>query len=338
VAAYRKALAIRPDYPEAYNNLGNTLRAQKKLGEAVAAYGKALALRPDFPEAYNNLGIALRAQKKLGEAVAAYRKALALRPDFPEAYNNLGNALRAQKKLEEAVAAYGKALALRPDYPEAYYNLGIALRAQKKLGEAVAALGKANKLLPGHPVIQANLQRTERWLELDKKLPTILAGKEEPQSALERLELADFCGRYKQSYVAAARFFAAALTAKPSLADNLLPGVRYKAACCAALAAAGKGEDAAKLADKAKSRLRQQALDWLRDNLKEHAKQLEGADAKTRQGVQQTLQHWQQDADLASVRDKEALAKLPEAERAAWQQLWADVEKLLKKAAAANSP
>jgi hypothetical protein len=35
--------------------------------------------------------------------------------------------------------------------------------------------------------------------------------------------------------------------------------------------------------------------------------------------------------DLASVRDQEALAKLTEAERAAWQQLWADVEQLLKK-------
>jgi hypothetical protein len=49
--------------------------------------------------------------------------------------------------------------------------------------------------------------------------------------------------------------------------------------------------------------------------------------------VQQTLQHWQKDPDLDSVRGKEALAKLSEAERAAWQQLWADVEKLLKKAA-----
>jgi hypothetical protein len=45
------------------------------------------------------------------------------------------------------------------------------------------------------------------------------------------------------------------------------------------------------------------------------------------------LQHWQNDADLESVRGKEAVAKLSEAERAPWQQLWADVEKLLQKAA-----
>jgi hypothetical protein len=47
--------------------------------------------------------------------------------------------------------------------------------------------------------------------------------------------------------------------------------------------------------------------------------------------VQQALQHLQKNPALVSVRGKEALAQLPEAERAAWQQLWADVEKVLKK-------
>jgi hypothetical protein len=44
------------------------------------------------------------------------------------------------------------------------------------------------------------------------------------------------------------------------------------------------------------------------------------------------LQHWQQDADLASVRNKDALAKLPAEEQKAFTQLWADVAALLKKA------
>jgi hypothetical protein len=108
---------------------------------------------------------------------------------------------------------------------------------------------------------------------------------------------------------------------------------RYNAACAAALAAAGQGADSDNLDAKEKSRLRKQALGWLRDNFKQYSQQLQGADAWTRQAVQQTLQHWQKDTDLASVRDKEALAKVPEAERAAWQQLWADVEKLLRKGA-----
>jgi len=46
------------------------------------------------------------------------------------------------------------------------------------------------------------------------------------------------------------------------------------------------------------------------------------------------MRHWQTDADLAGVRDKEALAKLPAEERQRWQQLWADVAALLRRSAA----
>ena len=45
-----------------------------------------------------------------------------------------------------------------------------------------------------------------------------------------------------------------------------------------------------------------------------------------------TLKHWKADADLAGVRDEKELAKLPEEERAGFQQLWKDVDKLLAKA------
>jgi len=40
------------------------------------------------------------------------------------------------------------------------------------------------------------------------------------------------------------------------------------------------------------------------------------------------MQHWLQDADFAGVRSPQALAQLPEAERSAWQRLWAEVEEL----------
>ena len=48
--------------------------------------------------------------------------------------------------------------------------------------------------------------------------------------------------------------------------------------------------------------------------------------------IRQTLEHWQQDADLAGIRDAAARAKLPAEERAACGKLWADVAGLLKRA------
>ena len=52
---------------------------------------KALAIKPDFADACNNLGITLKKLGQLGAAVKSYEKALAIKPDYAEAHNNLGN-------------------------------------------------------------------------------------------------------------------------------------------------------------------------------------------------------------------------------------------------------
>ncbi len=59
------------------------------------------------------------------------------------------------------------------------------------------------------------------------------------------------------------------------------------------LAAAGQGGDAAKLDDKEQTRLRQQALDWLRADLALRTKQLETGKPADRAEVQQKLRGWQ---------------------------------------------
>ena len=91
-----------------------------------------MELRPDFPEAYNNLGSAQREKGQLDEAVAAYRNAVRLKPDYAEAYRNLGNLLREMGKLEGetdgAIAALRQAVRLKPELPDIHNNLGAASR------------------------------------------------------------------------------------------------------------------------------------------------------------------------------------------------------------------
>ena len=137
----------------------------------------------------------------------------------------------------------------------------------------------------------------------------------------------------RKHFVVATRLWAEALDADPELANDLQAAHRYNAACAAALAAAGQGEDAAKLDDKEKVRLRKQALDWLRADLTLRTKQLESGPPADRAAAQWALRHWQKDPDLTGIRDQEALEKLPAEERAACAKLWADVAALLKKAA-----
>jgi predicted TPR repeat methyltransferase len=132
-----RALALKPDYPEAHNNLGSALKDRGKLADAVVSYERALALKPDFAEVHNNLGSALEAEGKLAQAAAHYERALALKPDNPKVHNNLGNALKAQGKFEEAIAQYKRAIAIKPGYVEAFNNLGNLLREKGKLHDAL---------------------------------------------------------------------------------------------------------------------------------------------------------------------------------------------------------
>jgi eukaryotic-like serine/threonine-protein kinase len=157
VACNKKAIDLDPKLFVAYLTLGNALRDQGKLDEAIAAYRKASALDPKYAAAHNNLGVVLYRQKKVDEAIACYKKAIALDPKDPHPYSNLGNALRDQKKLGEAIAAFRKAIDLDPKHFEAHLNLGNALGDQGKLGEAIACFKKATKLDPNDAAAHNNL-------------------------------------------------------------------------------------------------------------------------------------------------------------------------------------
>ena len=103
--------------------MGNALKDQGKLDDAIEAYKQALAIKPDYAEAHYNMGIALEEHGKLEEAIQAYNKALSIKPDYAEAYNNMGITLKEQGKLDEAIQAYNKALSIKPDYARVHRNL-----------------------------------------------------------------------------------------------------------------------------------------------------------------------------------------------------------------------
>jgi tetratricopeptide (TPR) repeat protein len=298
---------------------------------AIACYRQALKLDPKDGELHSNLGNLLAGQGDLSGAITCYKKALDLDSKLTPAHLGLGQALHARGDLAGAITSYRKALQLDPKLAQGHGALGQALLAQGDFKAARAATQRALELLPpGHSlrsVVTRQLQVCQRLLDLEARLTAICARDEQPKGTAEQLALADLCQRYQKRYTAAARFYSDAFAAGAAQTTSRA----YNAACAAVLAADGKGVDADKLDVKEKTRLRHQALTWLRDNLKEYAKQLADADAKSRQAVQQTLQNWQKNPDFDSVRGEEALAKLPEAECTAWQQLWADVDKLLQK-------
>jgi Tfp pilus assembly protein PilF len=292
------------------------------------------ALDPRNALAHNNLDVALMDKGQLEEAIRAYRTALDLDPKLARAHYNLGLIFQSKNQLEEAIREYRLAIDLNPDYALAHNNLGNALRAKGQLDEAIQAYRAALASDPKYGTARTNLRQAGRLAQVEPRLTPILEGKAQSADAAESLALAQLCQEpFKRLLVAASRFYAAAFAGDAKLADDLQQQYRYNAACAAALAGCGQGKDVGQLDDAERARLRRQALEWLQADLALWGKQAESHDAKARAAVRQHLHHWQGDPDLAGLRDPAALAKLPEAERAACQQLWADVVDLLRRAA-----
>jgi eukaryotic-like serine/threonine-protein kinase len=328
IACYRQAIDLEPKDAHAHWNLGNALRAVGELEEAVACWQKAIEIDPRHADAHIDLALALARKGRLDEAVAYYQRALAIDPKLARAHYNLGNALTAQGKPDEAVECFRQALAIDPTHPEAHCNLGHLLRQQGKFAAALASLKRGHELgskredwrYPSAQWVRA----CEQLLRLDEKLPAVLEGRSKPADAAEKLAFADLCRQYKQRYAAAARLYADAFAEQPKLADDQDNGHRYHAACAAALAGCGQGEDAAGLSEKESARLRRQALGWLRADLAARAA------VPDRNALAQVLRPWQSAPALAGVRDSEGLAKLPDAERKEWEQFWADISARIK--------
>jgi tetratricopeptide (TPR) repeat protein len=145
---YRRAIAIKPDYLEAHNNLGVALAAIGKIDEAMARYRRVLALNPDYPDALGNLAAALLSKGKPAEAIAYYQRLLLLKPDHAAAHYSLGVALDAQGATEAAIERYEQAISLKPDYGAAHNNLAVAFAGQ---GNSTAALSHYAKAVASDP-------------------------------------------------------------------------------------------------------------------------------------------------------------------------------------------
>ncbi len=169
IALYAKAAALKPDYAEAHNNLGNALVETGRFAEAAASLGQAAELRPDLAAIHSNLGLALARLKRFEEAAACHRRALHLDPAMAPAYSNLAMTLRELGRLDEAAEQHRRAIALRPDVPAFHLNLGNVLSDLGELEPAAEAYRRAialrGEFAEAHSGLAGVLARQERYDE-----------------------------------------------------------------------------------------------------------------------------------------------------------------------------
>ena len=112
-------------------NLGSALLKLGETDEARRAFENALALRPDFPAAAQNLGALQQETGALGDAEASYRRSLATAPkDAAQrhtARKNLWSLLKARGRHADLLASYRAELAVTPGSADIHNDIGALL-------------------------------------------------------------------------------------------------------------------------------------------------------------------------------------------------------------------
>ncbi|MGF1583651.1 MAG: tetratricopeptide repeat protein [Gemmataceae bacterium] len=323
---------ILPYASKSYTDWGFALYSLKKYDEAIEKYKIAAKIEPNYAIAYNNWGNALYSLKTYDEAIAKYKIATKIEPNDAKAYNNWGFTLSKLRKYNEAIVPLKRAIRLQPRHPNPHGVLGNVYLELGKFQKAITSFETLRKLLPPtHPFYrhaQSGIVQCQLWLDREEKLPVVLAGTKKV-SIQEHVALVTLCVLFRKRYRDAVKLFSDLFKREPKLADDLKEQHRYNAACAAALAASGKGVHAKKIERNQRATLHKLGRGWLRADLKAYHKLWKQSPSDTIL-AQDRLSYWLKDSDLSSVRNEDAISKLPKAEQPAWRKLWADVKSLQK--------
>lgn len=143
---FNRALDLRPDFAEAYYNLGLSLQRSGRYAEAAAAYEQAATLAPGQAAVHANLGTAYLAMKRPFQAEKELRRALELAPHDKAIRLNLAIALWQEGSVADGRAGLETLIAEDPVYAPAYYNLACLEASVGRKAEALAALRRAVEL------------------------------------------------------------------------------------------------------------------------------------------------------------------------------------------------
>ncbi|MEO8657575.1 MAG: tetratricopeptide repeat protein [Bryobacteraceae bacterium] len=161
-----RAVALRPDFAEAWSDLGEARKTLFNDEGALEAYRRAVKLAPDDAIAQTRLGAALLDAGNAHEAAPHLEEAARLDPTNQSALNALQRALREDGQIQKAEAAkkrLAEVLLKRATDDQklveavATNNAGAGLEKKGDLPAAVAKYRTALELNPNHIGIRTNL-------------------------------------------------------------------------------------------------------------------------------------------------------------------------------------
>ncbi len=169
VRQLRWALEYLPKSPAVHNSLGLAYLQSGDADHAAIEFRKAIALKPDFAEAYYNMAQALERRDDEGGAVQFYQWAVHAGLAKAEDHDARGFLLVHQGDLPGAESEFEAALQDVPSLASAHFHLGTAFRLQQKYPEAIAELKKALALDPSNARARDDLELASRHLNQPKE-------------------------------------------------------------------------------------------------------------------------------------------------------------------------
>jgi tetratricopeptide (TPR) repeat protein len=160
----KKALELRPDYPEVENALGRFHADQDQLDLAQRSFERATANRfystPHL--AFFNLGLIYEKKGNPDAALRQYQEAVRLQPSYGLAYFRMGQLLEETGRKDEAREAYVKVIEFAPDIAEAYYRYGVLCYNSGEYRVAARSFDRVLQLVP----YSTMAEDSGRYLEL----------------------------------------------------------------------------------------------------------------------------------------------------------------------------
>ena len=141
----------------AFTALGSSLRALRKLTEALAAFEKAASLAPSFAPALSNVAVLAWELKRYEQARGAYQRALQLDPRFAYAWHGLMTVEGDLGNFEAAADAGRRAAELGLNTANFWSDFAIALHDIGDLPGTIAAIESSTRLEPNNATARFNL-------------------------------------------------------------------------------------------------------------------------------------------------------------------------------------
>ena len=151
VPLLEQVIALEPNLPITYLQLGTALTSLKDYEKAVPILRKAVEMRPDLTVPRYQLGSALFETGDFTGAALQFETAVARSPNWPEAHLSLATAYARSDRLADAIPEYAKVIELRPNHYSAHLLMGRALALSGNPTAAVPVLLRAVELQPKSP-------------------------------------------------------------------------------------------------------------------------------------------------------------------------------------------